>query len=117
MRLRDGVFVSLLVVGAVQAQTPLGRLDLAALGYEAATVQPIEADGDPATIELLAVRHADGWYSVGRPSCAGPWFNPRAGVSWWSSITVGMLNGRHVLLVRDYGSTALDAIALHAPTC
>lgn len=123
MRLILALTCSLVVASEGLAQTLVGAFNLAALGYSHASIRAVEADGDPGTVELLAVRHSDGLYSVGAvraSSCAGAWFNPRAGlpVSLWSSVSVERVAGRDVLVVRDAMAPATAyVIALHVPSC
>lgn len=110
------------LVTRIDAQTLAAIFDTATLGYAQSTVRTVEADGNPATVELLAVRHSDGAYSVGAVrtvGCAGPWFSPRAGlpVSVFSSIAVERVAGRDVLFVRDLSGAAIYVVSLHSPPC
>jgi hypothetical protein len=84
----------------------------------ALTVQVVEADGDPATVELLATR-PDGKQSVGRVGCAGPWIYPGADPvqSFFSLTTVVQIHGRHYWLVRDFQSPRVILKQMDAPTC
>lgn len=116
------VFV-LLVAAVAAGQTLAGAVNLAAMGYGAATVRTVEADGNTATVELLATRSADGWYSVaavrGAGGCAGAWFNPRASlpVGPFSSVSVERVGAVDVLMVRDFNGTTAYAVALVVPPC
>lgn len=86
-------------------------------------VRVIEADGDPRTVEILAVTD-DGRLSVGRPECAGPWFRatdengddePESIGSW----SVGRLGDRDYLLIRPgfYLDRRVIVKSLTPPTC
>jgi hypothetical protein len=85
------------------AQTVVAEVQLPE-AYRNASVQVVEADGNPDTIELLAVR-SDGLQSVGRLECAGPWINPAEVPDlYWSYAQVVLLHGRHYWLVRSFTS-------------
>lgn len=121
MRIRLTLVCLALAVQA-SAQSFVGSLDLAALGYGQSVVRTVEADGNPATVELLAVRNSDGLHSVGAirgTACAGAWFNPRAGlpVSIFASVAVQRLGDRDVLIVREANGVAMYAVGLTVPGC
>lgn len=85
--------------------------------YRQASVQVVEADGNPATIELLATRR-DGMQSVGRPACAGPWIFPDAVAKLpWAYSTVVELWGRHYWIVRSFMTDQVVVLQMDAPTC
>lgn len=107
------------LAAAAAAQTLVATIDLAALGYSQAVVRTVEADGNPATLELLAIRNSDGLYSVARGSCAGPWFNPRAGlpVSVFAAVTVNRVGAVDLLMVRDVNGSPAYGVSLNAPNC
>lgn len=108
----------------VQAQTVIAVVNYAAAGLDQATVRTIEADGNPATIDLLAIRNSDGLYAVARLNaagtiCVGSWFNPRTLVNAppFSSTSVERVGLTDVLQVRYPSGGTAYILALTAPSC
>lgn len=113
----------LLLAAVPTAQTVFTVLEWAALGYPGATVSLIEADGNPATVEVLAIRHSDQLYSVGSwrtTLCRGAWFSPWANAGttpFLSPVSVQRFGGRDYLFVQPYGTPQTVVLTLTPPPC
>ncbi len=106
-----------LVSVAANAQTIVADVTLPD-AYRDASIQVVEADGNPDTVELLAIR-PDGAHSVGRPTCVGPWLYPSlgSGMTWLSQVAVIQIKGRHYWLIKAPGSARVVVRQMDPPAC
>lgn len=120
------ILCSLAVWSSLHAQTIERSLNVAGLGYEAHNLQLVDADGNPATEEWLAMPTTEtGAYQVIAVStsgaiCTGPWFYPTAGLAS-AGVIVRRLGLRDVLLVREHyvfsRGPVLRVVGLTRPPC
>lgn len=104
---------------ALAAQSAITTIDLRALKLDRHDVQFVEADGNMATVEALAVGWDDNAYrviAVRGAICVGPAFSPRRDP--FTTVDVQRLGMRDVLVVRSLvDSTSLRIVALDVPPC
>lgn len=121
-------FALLLVLAAstASAQTIESQINVNALGYGNHDIRLVDADGNPATEEWLAVPKSPGGafqlvaVSPYGGACFGPWFTPTAGFGA-AEVIINRKGNRDVLLVREYtfispGPT-LRVVGLTRPPC
>lgn len=119
------LFACLVAVSA-SAQTIESQTNVNVLGYQNHDVRLVDADGNPATEEWLAVPKAPGGafqvvaIASSGAACFGAWFVPTSGFPA-AEVVIGRRGTRDVLLVREYlfvspGPT-LRVVGLTRPPC